>query len=85
MSEEETGDAGAGGPWDEVAVDDVRIGDRVRARGGEFTVARIDHPFLGRDEMVVNEREDAKLLHGKRRLTRRGGVRRCAGSSWPAP
>ena len=24
----------------------------MRARGAEFTIARIDHPFLGRDEMV---------------------------------
>jgi len=52
MSDDETTDTGAGGLWVEVAVGDVRIGDRVRARGAEFTVARIDHPFLGRDEMV---------------------------------
>jgi hypothetical protein len=38
--------------WTEIGVDDLRAGDRVRARGTEFDIARIDAPFLGRDEMV---------------------------------
>ena len=32
----------------------VRIGDRLRTRGGiELTVTRIDDSFLGRDDMVA--------------------------------
>ena len=31
---------------------DVKPGDRVRYRGFEFTVARVDERFMGRDEMV---------------------------------
>jgi hypothetical protein len=38
--------------WQSVNVSDVRPGDRVRARGQEFEVARIDSPFLGMTEMV---------------------------------
>ena len=38
--------------WTEIDVEDVKVGDRVQARGSEFEVARIDAPFLGRDEMV---------------------------------
>jgi hypothetical protein len=32
---------------------DVRIGDRIRSRGLELTVSRIDRPFLGRDDMLA--------------------------------
>jgi hypothetical protein len=38
--------------WQSVQVSDVRPGDRVRTRGEEFEVARVDSPFLGRAEMV---------------------------------
>jgi hypothetical protein len=38
--------------WKTTNVDDVRPGDRVRYRGSEFTVARVDPNFLGREQMV---------------------------------
>jgi hypothetical protein len=38
--------------WKTTAVEDVNPGDVVRYAGQEFTVARVDAPFLGRDEMV---------------------------------
>lgn len=38
--------------WTTIAVDDVKPGVAVRYAGHEFTVARVDAPFLGRDEMV---------------------------------
>ena len=38
--------------WETVGTGDVEIGDRVRVRGHEFTIARIDERFLGREEMV---------------------------------
>jgi hypothetical protein len=38
--------------WETVGMADVEPGDRVRFRGFEFTVARIDPRFMGRDEMV---------------------------------
>ena len=38
--------------WTTVTVDVLAVGDRVRLRGDEFDVARIDAPFLGRDGMV---------------------------------
>ena len=39
--------------WISVPVSDVRVGDRVRHPSGqEFAVARIDSPFLGRQELV---------------------------------
>jgi len=38
--------------WKTTKVSDVKAGDRVRYRGSEFTVARVDAPFLGRDEMA---------------------------------
>jgi hypothetical protein len=38
--------------WKTTSVEAVQAGDRVRYAGQEFTVARIDAPFLGRDEMV---------------------------------
>jgi hypothetical protein len=38
--------------WQTKKVDEVRGGDVVRYAGQEFTVARVDAPFLGRDEMV---------------------------------
>jgi hypothetical protein len=38
--------------WTTTKVDDVQPGDVVRYAGQEFTVARVDAPFLGRDEMV---------------------------------
>ena len=38
--------------WQSKKVEDVQPGDVVRYAGQEFTVARVDAPFLGRDEMV---------------------------------
>ena len=38
--------------WTTTNVEDVNPGDRVRYAGQEFTVARVDAPFLGRNEMV---------------------------------
>ncbi|MET0920876.1 MAG: hypothetical protein ABWY77_06720 [Acidimicrobiia bacterium] len=38
--------------WETVGAGDVQVGDRIRYRGSEFTVARIDDRFLGRDEML---------------------------------
>lgn len=38
--------------WQTKKVDDVQVGDVVRYAGQEFAVARVDAPFLGRDEMV---------------------------------
>ena len=38
--------------WTTVLVTDVKVGDRIRHRGEEFEVARIDSPFLGLDSMV---------------------------------
>jgi hypothetical protein len=37
--------------WTEVTVADIKPGDRVRFRGSEFEVARVDVPFLGMDSM----------------------------------
>ena len=36
-----------------VKASEVRVGDRIRNRDLELTVTRIDHPFLGRDEMLA--------------------------------
>jgi hypothetical protein len=38
--------------WKTTKVDDVKPGDFLRYAGQEFTVARVDAPFLGRAEMV---------------------------------
>ena len=38
--------------WQRVAIREVAVGDRVRYRDHEFTIARIDERFLGRDEML---------------------------------
>jgi hypothetical protein len=38
--------------WKTTNVEAVQAGDRVRYAGQEFTVARIDAPFLGVAEMV---------------------------------
>ena len=38
--------------WETVTTGDVKVGDRVRYRDFEFTVARIDPKFMGMDEMV---------------------------------
>jgi hypothetical protein len=45
-------DKGQADGWRNVNVNDVRVGDRIRLRGLEFEVARIDSPFLGLDQMV---------------------------------
>jgi hypothetical protein len=38
--------------WKTKNIEEVQVGDRVRYRGSEFTVARVDAPFLGREEMM---------------------------------
>ena len=38
--------------WRTVGVDEVRVGQRIRVRGQEFDVARIDSPFLDSTDMV---------------------------------
>jgi hypothetical protein len=38
--------------WTTIPLTDVVPGDRIRLRGSEFEVGRIDAPFLGRAEMV---------------------------------
>jgi hypothetical protein len=38
--------------WKTIAVDDVEVGHEVRYAGQEFTVARVDANFLGREQMV---------------------------------
>ena len=38
--------------FESVGVGDVQVGDVVRFRDAEFTVARIDQKFLGMDAMV---------------------------------
>ena len=39
--------------WKEVTADQVRAGDRVRVRGQEITVARVDESFLGRENFLA--------------------------------
>ena len=38
--------------WQSIPVPDLVPGDRIRFRGSEFDVGRIDSPFLGMDAMV---------------------------------
>jgi hypothetical protein len=38
--------------WETVGMADVKAGDRVRYRNFEFTIARVDEKFMGRDEMI---------------------------------
>jgi hypothetical protein len=38
--------------WKTIPVDDVQVGHHVRYAGQEFTVARVDARFLGREQMV---------------------------------
>jgi len=40
------------GSWTATPAAEVQPGDRVRHAGHEFTVARVDRPFLGRDGML---------------------------------
>jgi hypothetical protein len=47
----ETGTSNTGS-WKSIPVDDVQAGHRVRYAGQEFTVARVDANFLGREQMV---------------------------------
>lgn len=39
--------------WEEVRADAVRAGDRIRVRGNEITVARVEDSFLNREGMVA--------------------------------
>jgi hypothetical protein len=43
-----------------VKASEVRVGDRVRARGFEVLVSRIDTGFLGRDRLALVEDTDAR-------------------------
>ena len=38
--------------WKTLPITDVRPGDRIRLRGSEFEVGRVDAKFLGMDTMV---------------------------------
>jgi hypothetical protein len=49
--------------WKSSKVDDVRPGDVVRYAGREFTVARVDQKFLGRDEMVCLIEDNPERWH----------------------
>lgn len=40
--------------WKTIKAADIKVGDRVKLQtGDEFEVARIDAPFLGRDNMAA--------------------------------
>jgi hypothetical protein len=39
--------------WDRIAAGDVAVGDQVRVRDTEITVARIEPQFLGRAGMIA--------------------------------
>lgn len=39
--------------WERTSADQVRPGDRIRVRGTEITVARIEESFLGRPDMMA--------------------------------
>lgn len=39
--------------WEEVTAAEVAVGDRVRLRGTELTVARVEDGFLGRPGMLA--------------------------------
>jgi hypothetical protein len=49
--------------WKTTKVEDVQPGDVVRYAGQEFTVARVDAPFLGRDEMVCFIEDNTTRWH----------------------
>jgi hypothetical protein len=49
--------------WQTTKVEDVQVGDVLRYAGQEFTVARVDAPFLGRDEMVCFIEDTATRWH----------------------
>jgi hypothetical protein len=49
--------------WSTVQVSELKPGDRVRTRGFEFEVARIDPKFLGRDEMVCLVEDTPERWH----------------------
>jgi hypothetical protein len=38
--------------WHSIPVSEIKAGERIRLRGAEFDVARVDHPFLGMDQMA---------------------------------
>ena len=49
--------------WTTTKVEDVNPGDVVRYAGQEFTVARVDAPFLGRAEMVCLIEDNPERWH----------------------
>ena len=49
--------------WQPKKVDDVRPGDVVRYAGQEFTVTRVDAPFLGRAEMICMIEDTPQRWH----------------------
>ena len=38
--------------WQSIPITEIEPGDRIRLRGSEFEVGRVDSPFLGREQMV---------------------------------
>ena len=49
--------------WVEAPASSVRIGDRVRHRGSEFVIARVDSRFLGRDDMICFIEDTSQRWH----------------------
>jgi hypothetical protein len=49
--------------WQTVTADKVNPGDRVRMRGFEFEVGRIDPGFMGRDEMICMIEDTPQRWH----------------------
>jgi hypothetical protein len=61
--------------WETVGMSDVGPGDRVRYRDYEFTIARVDRAFLGRDAMVcLIEDEPTRFVPGEGRPDRGAAV-----------
>ena len=49
--------------WSTITVEQVQPGQRVRFRGHEFTVSRVDQRFLGRDNMVCFVEDTPERWH----------------------
>ena len=67
--------------WETTKVEDVQVGDVLRYAGQEFTVARVDAPFLGRDEMVCFIEDTATRWHTTPRCG--GPTSRCNAAERP--
>ena len=64
--------------WVTVTVDDLAVGDRVRYRGDEFDVARIDQNFLKIPTMVCLIEDTPERWHAYP-AQRTGEIERSAG------